>query len=565
MLLPEQLVNIHNGYEVQNSLGRGGLGQVYLVRCPGDNRRYALKVSDADEEAGAILHREAHMLAAVVHPAFPKVREIWEEDGCVCLVMTYIEGRTLAEMMEEQLHRVGRGFAADEVLPWMMQLAECLEYLAVHRIIYRDLKPSNVMIDEEGMVSLIDFGSACYLREDMTVQGMGTPGFAPPEQYSYSCGPGPWTDVYSFGALIHFLLTGDDPSENLFHFRKLDRFVLEDEAPGSKGMLCRKRQLSCLNRLIESCTKTDPKKRCGWDEIRKKLYLSGIEEIRVHFQRIRRLAFGGIAVFFLVYGMLLFIYGRLDAAAYEKYMSMAETGGQEAADRVLLEAIEQVPENPEAYLLLYDSFMKDGILSGEEWQQIQYVLLKNRDTQSGRNEAEWIVLDYEIAMALYLQSEEVIPQMQASGWFQVVADADMKNMDLGEFDDRKFVWQKRAEIFVEWCQVSAQSDFRREETEEEQNRFWSQVKLLLEDDFYPEEIQWELAMYDRILGRVMEEVSSGMRVKAVSEKDLDIIFNRINLGLEQVNHLPEAAAIRRQLLDQEHIIQKRLAAVTAEN
>ena len=75
MLLPEQLVNIHNGYEVQNSLGRGGLGQVYLVRCPGDNRRYALKVSDADEEAGAILHREAHMLAAVVHPAFPILRE----------------------------------------------------------------------------------------------------------------------------------------------------------------------------------------------------------------------------------------------------------------------------------------------------------------------------------------------------------------------------------------------------------------------------------------------------------------------------------------------------------
>lgn len=219
--MPEQFVGIHNGYEVKNILGIGGLGQVYLVRCIEDNRFYALKVSGADELSAAILHREAQLLSVVEHPAFPDVREIWEEDEHVYLVMTYIEGRTLSEIIEEQLHPTGRGFEADDVLPWMIQLAECLEYLAAQRIVYRDLKLSNVMIDENGKVYLVDFGSACYLGEDITVKGMGTPGFAPPEQYSHSCGPGPWTDIYSFGALLHFLLTGDDPSENLFHFRKL--------------------------------------------------------------------------------------------------------------------------------------------------------------------------------------------------------------------------------------------------------------------------------------------------------------------------------------------------------
>lgn len=562
--MPEQLLSIHNGYEIRGLLGRGGLGQVYLVRCLEDNRFYALKVSNADELSGAMIHREAHMLSAVLHPAFPVVREVWEEDGHVYLVMTYIEGRTLTEMIEEQLCSRGRGFDTDEVLPWMWQLSECLEYLAVHRIIYRDLKPSNVMIDEEGKLYLIDFGSACYFGEDITLQGMGTPGFAPPEQYSHSCGPGPWTDIYSFGALMHFLLTGEDPSENLFHFKKLDSFLWMDTEAGIREKSYRKTQIRHLDHLIENCTKTDPKKRCDWNEIRKELHSSDSDAIRLHFQRLRKWILGEIAAFLLVYGMMNVVYSRLDAAVYTKYMCMAETGGQEA-EKILLEAIDQIPDNPAAYQLLYDSFMQDGVLSVEEWQKIQHLLLEYKSGQSGPEKAEWIVLDYEIAMALYLQSEAGISQKQAAVWFQTVADTDMKRVDLEEFDDRKFIWQKRAEIFGEWCQVSAQRNFRTEETEAEQRKFWRQVSLLTEDDFYPGELQWELAMYGRILSRMMEEVFTGMRMKVVSKQDLDMIFNRINLGLEQTDHLEGTVAIKQQLLDQEHMIQKRLVTVEEEN
>lgn len=556
--MPEQFVGIHNGYEVKDILGIGGLGQVYLVRCLEDNRFYALKVSGADELSAEILHREAQLLSVVEHPAFPDVREIWEEDEHVYLVMTYIEGRTLAEIIEEQLHPTGRGFEADDVLPWMIQLAECLEYLAAQRIVYRDLKLSNVMIDENGKVYLVDFGSACYLGEDITVKGMGTPGFAPPEQYSHSCGPGPWTDIYSFGALLHFLLTGDDPSENLFHFRKLSSSDWWDEKSQRRRMCCRKMQIRRLDRLIERCTQSDPKKRSDWEEVRKVLCFSGSEEISTSFRRIRRLALGGMTVFFLVYGVMTVFYSRLDAAAYERHLSMAETGEQEEADRVLLEAIEQAPENPKAYLLLYDSFMQDGILSAEEWQKVQHLLLENRNCKSGRHAAEWIVLDYKIAMALYLQSEGSVSQQQAADWFQAVADADMKNLDLGEFDHRKFVWQKRAEILGEWCRTSDQSSFRREETEEEKRRFWQQAALLLEDDFYPGEVRWELELYDRILSRVMEEVSVGTKLQIISGADFDAILDRINLGLAKTNNIEKAEAMKQQILDKVYIIKKRL-------
>lgn len=267
---------------------------------------------------------------------------------------------------------------------------------------------------------------------------------------------------------------------------------------------------------------------------------------------------GGAAVFFMMYAVMMVFYSGLDAAAYERHLSMAETGEQEEADRILLEAIEQAPENPKAYLLLYDSFMQDGVLSAEEWQQIQHLLLDNREHKSGHSAAEWIVLDYKIAMALYLQSDTASSQKQAADWFQAVADADMKNLDMGEYDHRKFVWQKRSEILGEWCRTSDQSGFRQEETEEEQRRFWQQAALLLEDDFYPGEVQWELELYDRILSRVVEEVSIGTKRQLIAKADFDAILDRINLGLAKTNNIEKSETIKQQILDKMYMIKKRL-------
>ncbi|MFR7663805.1 MAG: hypothetical protein ACLUZ0_12455, partial [Coprococcus sp.] len=130
--------------------------------------------------------------------------------------------------------------------------------------------------------------------------------------------------------------------------------------------------------------------------------------------------------------------------------------------------------------------------------------------------------------------------------------------DLGEFDHRKFVWQKRAEILGEWCRTSDQSSFRREETEEEKRRFWQQAALLLEDDFYPGEMRWELELYDRILSRVMEEVSVGTMLQIISGADFDAILDRINLCLAQTNNIEKAEAMKQQILDKVYIIKKRL-------
>ena len=107
-----------------------------------------------------------------MHPAFPTVREIWEAHGRVCLVMSYIRGRTLQMLMDRKLYQGEKCFEPDEVLSWMMQLAEGLSYLHRHSVIYRDLKPSNVMVTDSGQMGLIDFGAACILGDGMEVGEM---------------------------------------------------------------------------------------------------------------------------------------------------------------------------------------------------------------------------------------------------------------------------------------------------------------------------------------------------------------------------------------------------------
>ena len=155
MRLPEVFESVDNRYRVERYLGEGGSGRVYLVVCQEDSCCYALKVSADDEVSRVSLYREARILSSLVHPAFPTVREIWEAHGRVCLVMSYIRGKTLQMLMDRKLYQGEKCFESDEVLPWMMQLAEGLSYLHRHSVIYRDLKPSNVMVTDSGQLGLI--------------------------------------------------------------------------------------------------------------------------------------------------------------------------------------------------------------------------------------------------------------------------------------------------------------------------------------------------------------------------------------------------------------------------
>ena len=133
--------------------------------------------------------------------------------------MQYIEGETLEEYLE---HRGGSPLPVDQVLDWAEQLCDVLSYLHSQQppIVFRDLKPANVMIKKNGQLFLIDFGIARLFKPGQShdTVALGSPGFAAPEQYGKAQST-PRSDLYSLGALLHCLLTGLDPSERPFFFR----------------------------------------------------------------------------------------------------------------------------------------------------------------------------------------------------------------------------------------------------------------------------------------------------------------------------------------------------------
>lgn len=224
--LPEQTL-LANRFQLISRIGQGGMGAVYKANdTKFDDRPVAVKeMSKAGlppsrvAEAEASFEREANLLSKLIHPNLPRIYEYFEENDRSYLVMDFIEGVTLEEYLER---RGGGPLPVEQVITWTEQLCDVLSYLHNHQppIIFRDLKPANVMIGESGHVFLIDFGIARIFKPGQShdTVALGSPGYAAPEQYGKAQST-PRSDIYSLGALVHHLLTGLDPSERPFFFR----------------------------------------------------------------------------------------------------------------------------------------------------------------------------------------------------------------------------------------------------------------------------------------------------------------------------------------------------------
>ncbi|GAB2724090.1 serine/threonine-protein kinase [Paenibacillus thermoaerophilus] len=192
-------------YRIGPLLGAGGMSRVFAcedLKLPG--KRWAVKLLDRISDDFA----EAELLSRLRHPALPDIVDAFDWPGGKALVLELIEGETLAERFE----RSGRSISEETAVDWARQIADCLVYLHSLKpepIVYRDLKPSNIMLEPGGRIRLIDFGIARTHKPGAaqdTVR-MGTIGFAAPEQLE-GRQTGPPADVYALGALLHYLLSG---------------------------------------------------------------------------------------------------------------------------------------------------------------------------------------------------------------------------------------------------------------------------------------------------------------------------------------------------------------------
>ena len=224
LLSPNSMLAGH--YIIVRKIRQGGMGAVYKpTETRLAHKLVAVKeMSDAaitdpaeKQQTRQAVEQEAQMLAMLNHTNLPRVTDHFGEGGKQYLVMDFIEGRTLEDILAQT-----SGFLDEEqVVNWGVQLCEVLDYLHNQQppVIFRDLKPDNIMLDQDGKVKLIDFGIARLFKPGKTTDtaSFGTAGYAPPEQYGQGQTDAR-SDIYALGATLHHVLTKRDPAQTPFNF-----------------------------------------------------------------------------------------------------------------------------------------------------------------------------------------------------------------------------------------------------------------------------------------------------------------------------------------------------------
>lgn len=242
---------IDGKYKILSVIGQGGMSTVYLAINAKANKPWAIKEVRKDgfqnyEVVTQSLTMEIDLLKKLRHPHLPSIIDIIDRDDNFLIVMDYVEGMTLENIMLENGAQ-----SQKDVIEWSIQLCDVLQYLHSREpsIIYRDMKPSNVMLNYDGKVMLIDFGTAREYKEralgDTTC--LGTKGYAAPEQFGGQGQSDPRTDIYCLGATMYHLLTGHNPSNAPYEMYPITQWNPELS--------------SGLEKIIQKCTQKNPEDR----------------------------------------------------------------------------------------------------------------------------------------------------------------------------------------------------------------------------------------------------------------------------------------------------------------
>lgn len=203
---------INDRYEIIKTIGEGGMANVYLADDKILERKVAIKVLrgdlSSDEKFIRRFKREALSVSNLSHPNIVEVYDVGEEDGNYYIVMEYIEGKTLKQLLQKR-----GALTLTEVIDIMSQLTDGLSHAHEAYIIHRDIKPQNIMIEDNGLIKITDFGIAMALNSTQLTQTnsvMGSVHYLPPEQ-AQGKGSTIKSDIYSLGILMYELLTGSVP------------------------------------------------------------------------------------------------------------------------------------------------------------------------------------------------------------------------------------------------------------------------------------------------------------------------------------------------------------------
>lgn len=354
-------------YEVLKLLDTGGTSQVYLAIDKRINSQWAIKKTKKKSRAVETTMTEVNTLKRLNHPSLPRILDIREDDEYLYTVMDYIPGENLRTIL-----RVDGPQPEEQVAQWGMELCDVMEYLHKNDIIYRDTKPSNIMLTPEGHIKLIDFGIARQYKPHATedTTSLGTEGYAAPEQYEGKGQSDARTDVFGIGVTLFQLLTDINPAtykENLFSIRLANPSL-------SSG----------LDRIILKCTNRSMEKRYqSTRELKDALanyHLYDNENIKKQKAQKRT-----AKVFFVLSGVCLLLSGASFFADFQKADNKYETLIAETQNQKKIEeAISLKPADKRGYLVLLDSYGDE--MSQEELAEFSHVYAEHQGEIKDKDE-----------------------------------------------------------------------------------------------------------------------------------------------------------------------------------
>ena len=393
------MIKIHdviNGkYEILKEIGHGGMSTVYLAMDKNLNKQWAVKEirkngNDANDLSVVnSLQAEADLMKKLDHPALPRIVDIINDAETICIIMDYIEGETLEKIISEY------GAQPEEtVIGWAMQLCDALQYLHSQKppIIYRDMKPANVMLNPEGNLKVIDFGIAREYKEkslaDTTT--LGTRGYCPPEQYGKQTDAR--SDIYALGMTMHHLLTGQDPRFPGYEYASIRQY--------------RSELSSSLERIVDKCVAIDPENRYqSCSELMYALQNREHDEEQYIKKQKRKLrsfiAASAMTILFAASGITLhFVASGMNRNDYENLIGVSESTSYTEKIDNYEQAISIYPNDTRAYLKLLEAYEQEGVFGKEQNDAFLALYNANREGFTTGSD-DFSELNYKIGMMYF--------------------------------------------------------------------------------------------------------------------------------------------------------------------
>lgn len=413
-------------YEITSIIHTSGMANVYSVLDKNLNKRWCLK-EIVKSEAGKenieyySLLQEANILKNLNNSNIPRIVTIEEEDDSIFIVMDFIEGTSV------KTYLVNNGVVKQQLaVKWAKQICGIMIYLHNRKepIFYRDMKPDNIMIQEDGNVKLIDFGVSVAISENNKYikKRLGTPGFAAPEQRKVGAPYDLRSDIYAFGRTLYYMLTGINPSlvkGKLKSIREVDSSL-------SIG----------LEKVVLNCIEEDPDKR--YESMEHVLYaLNNYEKYDTDYikKSKRKIKITGslFATSILLFASSFIPLGMHNARLDEEYKDKVAVAAQTNRTSDYLDAVSLKPLILDPYTGLIDTFKQDGVFSKEEEESLLNVI--NPNLVEMKKDKDYGQLAYNMGKLYWYYYEGNDGDVVSSKWFEEAINSGFKEEDAKVYYD----------------------------------------------------------------------------------------------------------------------------------